>query len=164
MLNVNNNKLFRLPRCVGRMPSLTSLSASSNALTYIPSQLPMSASLQCLRLNVNQIESLPDRFGDLVQLQELNMDFNKLTRLPTTFWKLTKLKILRIEGNENMKDPPPEVLGLGGPAVIEYCRANYMDDNVARMRHIILTTQNVLQQVKNYNFEFNILLLFLNFV
>ena len=40
ILNVNNNKLVRLPRCVGRMPSLLTLSASCNPVSYTHLTLP----------------------------------------------------------------------------------------------------------------------------
>ncbi|KAJ1439312.1 hypothetical protein B484DRAFT_415932 [Ochromonadaceae sp. CCMP2298] len=147
MLNVNNNRLTRLPRCIGRMPSLTSLSACSNALSYVPSQICSSSTLVTLRLNVNQIARLPDRFGDLVQLHELNLDYNRLVALPVNFWKLQSLKLLRIEGNDGMKDPPAEIIGAGGAAIILYCRNLHLQDTQSRMRHIILTTQHVLQQM-----------------
>lgn len=150
--NVNNNKLARLPRCVGHMPSLTSFSASCNALTYIPSQFALSPTLTCLRLNVNQITHLPDRFGDLTQLVELDLDYNKISKLPHTFWRLSSLRVLRMEGNVTMLDPPPEVMGQGGPAVVAYLKAIYLNDKVARMREVVLATQNVLKQIQERDF------------
>lgn len=147
-LNVNNNKLARLPRCIGRMPSLTSLSASCNKLTYIPSQLTDSTTLTCLRLNVNQISLLPDQFGNLSQLHELNLDYNRIGKLPVSFWKLQSLKVLRIEGNDSLLDPPPEVLGRGGEAVVQYCRAIHQNDSHSRQREIVYAVQNVLLQIQ----------------
>ena len=101
VINLNSNRLVRLPRCVGRLPNLTSLSASHNNITYIPSELGNSSSLKILRLCSNKIRMLPERLGDLVHLEELSIDFNNIAKLPTTFWKLRSLKSLRIEGRLN---------------------------------------------------------------
>eukprot|EP01034_Spumella_vulgaris_P027250 gene27250-33942_t len=104
------------------MPSLTSLSASKNEITYIPTELCNSKTLEIIRLNNNKITVIPERIGDLTTLKELGLDYNGIARLPMTFYKLVNLKILRIEGNQNLIDPPPEVIVRGGTAIIQYCR------------------------------------------
>ncbi|RYH29723.1 leucine-rich repeat domain-containing protein [archaeon] len=146
-INVNRNKLTRLPRCVGRMPSLTQFSASVNSVTYIPQEFCTSSTLTHLRLSKNLINSIPDRIGDLHQLVELCLEYNKISKLPVSFYKLQRLKVLRLEGNEALLDPPSEILIEGAKRVVKFCFDTYMSDKQGRMRHIILTSQNVLQQI-----------------
>ena len=65
-LNVNNNQLIRLPRCLARMPVLQSLSASKNKISYIPQELSESSSLRIIRLACNLIKAVPDKIGSFV--------------------------------------------------------------------------------------------------
>ena len=61
-------RLVRLPRCLGRMPSLTSISASLNQLTYLPTELCNSKTLRRIRANNNMIGALPGLIGKQVTL------------------------------------------------------------------------------------------------
>lgn len=150
--NANRNQLIRLPRCIARMPSLTMLSAAWNNLTFLPQELFQSQTLKVLRLGNNRISTVSDRMGDLAQLVELVLDYNALTRLPLSFHKLTHLTILRMEGNPDVIDPPSEIVVQGASAVVGYFQQLYSEDKLTRMRHIILATQNLLQQVVDRKF------------
>jgi Leucine-rich repeat (LRR) protein len=147
--NVNRNCLIRIARCLARMPSLMLLSAAGNELAYIPLELYTSKTLRGLRLGSNMIKIISDRIGEMVQLQELILDYNHIAKLPFSVWKLKNLKILRMEGNEELLDPPTEVVIKGAKEVVTYFYNIYMSDKQARMRHIILSTQNVLQQIND---------------
>jgi hypothetical protein len=146
-LNANRNHLIRLPRCLSRMPSLATLSACWNELSYIPQELFSSKTITCLRLGTNSIKRISERIGDMTQLQELILDYNHIAKLPLAMWKLKSLKIFRMEGNEELIDPPTEIVVKGAETVIKYFTDIFLSDKQARMRHIILTTQNVLEQI-----------------
>ena len=151
-MNLNNNMLTRLPRCLSKMPSLVSLSASWNNLSYIPHELCTSKTLQILRLSKNNIRVVPERIGDITTLKEITLEYNKILKLPLSFWKLKSLKTLRIEGNEELVDPPSEVIISGAEAVVKYCYNLFFYDKQARMRHVIYATQNILQQIADRKF------------
>ena len=67
-------------------------------------------------------------------------------KLPLTFYRLSKLKILRLEGNENLGDPPADVMSQGAAACIAYLKRRYTDDVTWRQRVIITSVQNCLSQ------------------
>lgn len=150
-LNLNNNQLIRLPRCLARMPSLVTLSAAHNTISYIPVDILNSKSLAVIRLSNNKITSLPEKFGDLGHsLRELSLDYNNIQKLPFSFYKLVELKVLRIEGNVHLLDPPSEVIAKGAEAVVAYCKESFLNDKQGRMRTIIRTLLGVLYQVLDY--------------
>lgn len=152
VLNLNRNKLIRLPRSIGAMPSLTSLSASWNELTQLPSEICHSKTLSIIRIAMNKLHVLPERLGQLEgTLTELTVEYNQLRSLPLSFYKLRRLKVFRCEGNDNILDPPPEILIQGARAVVQYCVNQYYYDKDARMRHIVLCVQDVLTQVSEKN-------------
>ncbi len=142
----NNNELMRLPRSIGRMPSLTSLSATHNKIIHIPDEIIECQSLKVLRLSLNQITKIPEKLGGLRKLKELSIDYNALFKLPMSFYMLNKLKILRLEGNESLTDPPPDVIGAGAQAVVQYFKKKFEDDVTWRQRVIISSVQAVLGQ------------------
>ncbi len=146
-VNVNRNRLIRLARCFSRMPNLHYLSACWNQLSFIPQELYSSKTITHLRLGMNNISKLSEKLGELQQLHELILDYNKVIKLPLSTWKLKNLKVLRMEGNEELLDPPTEIVIRGAKSVIDYFTEVFHSDKQARMRHIILKTQNVLQQI-----------------
>lgn len=145
-LNISNNQLLRLPRCIGRMPSLTTLNASNNQIAYIPNEIVSNKSLKYIRLNRNKISQLPGRIGELRKLVELSVDYNMIGNLPVSFYNLTRLKILRVEGNL-ITSPPEDIIALGGPAVVDWCRKRFLKDETFRMRQIISATQILLENI-----------------
>ena len=144
----NYNELLRLPRCIGLMPSLTSLSATNNKISYIPEEITNCRSLKILRLSLNKISTIPDKLGTLHKLKELTLDYNNLYKFPMSFYQLTRLKTFRIEGNENLSDPPPEVIGQGAQAIVLYFKKRYEEDISWRQRVIISSVQAVLAQAQ----------------
>eukprot|EP00605_Chrysophyceae_sp_TOSAG23-4_P001691 GSChrysophyteH1.ASY1.ANO1.1859.1 assembled CDS len=142
----NNNELLRLPRCIGAMPSLTSLSATHNKISYIPEEITECETLKVLRLSLNKISKIPDKVGNLRKLRELSIDYNLVFKLPMSFYKLGKLRTLRLEGNENLTDPPPDIIGAGAQAVVLYYKKKFEEDVTWRQRVIISSVQAVLGQ------------------
>jgi len=147
----NYNELLRLPRCLGAMPSLTSLSATNNKINYIPQELTDCKTLKILRLSLNKIVNIPDKLGSMKKLRELTIDYNNLYKLPMSFYQLVKIKTLRIEGNENLSDPPPDIIGQGAQAVVMYFKRRYEEDITWRQRVIISSVQAVLAQAHERN-------------
>ena len=147
----NYNELLRLPRCLGAMPSLTSLSATNNKINYIPQEVTDCKTLKILRLSLNKITNVPDKLGSMKRLRELTIDYNNLFKLPMSFYQLVKIKTLRIEGNENLSDPPPDIIGQGAQAVVLYFKKRYEEDITWRQRVIISSVQAVLAQAHERN-------------
>jgi hypothetical protein len=145
-LNLNHNILVRLPRCLGRMPSLTCLSASRNQISYLPKELCLSKTLKILRVNSNLLSIFPHNLGDIKKLYEISACYNNITQLPMSFYKLGKLSVLRMEGNP-MALPEDEIMMRGGPAVVQWCRERYLHDEQNRMRGIVNATQLLLEDV-----------------
>jgi hypothetical protein len=128
------------------MPSLTSLNASNNQISYIPSEIVSSKTLKVIRLNRNKISQLPGRLGEMRKLVELSIDYNMIGSLPISFYNLTRLKILRVEGNL-ISVPGEDIIALGGPAVVDWCRKRFLKDETFRMRQIISATQILLENI-----------------
>jgi hypothetical protein len=149
VLNVNRNRLIRLSRCLSHMPSLTSLSACWNQLSYIPLELFASTTITHLRLGTNMIKTISERIGEMTQLVELILDYNHISKLPLSMWKLKNLKYLRMEGNDELVDPPTDIVIQGASKVVSYFTDIFHSDKQARMRHIIYKTQNLLQQISD---------------
>jgi Leucine-rich repeat (LRR) protein len=122
------------------MPSLTTLSASQNYIAYIPQEITASQTLRVIRLNRNKISTIPGRIGDMTKLRELSIDYNMVSDLPMGFYHLTRLKTLRVEGN-NITMPSEDIISRGAPAVVDWCRKRYLENEEYRMRHIIQQTQ-----------------------
>ncbi len=145
-LNLNNNILQRLPKSIGRMPSLVTLSASTNQLTYIPNEICQSKTIKVIRCNNNQIDSLPHNIGDIKKLKELSVCHNIIRQLPVSFYKLGKLVLLRMEGNP-ISLPTEDIMSRGAPAVVQWCREEYLHNEQNQMRAIVNATQLVLEEI-----------------
>lgn len=150
-LIVNQNKLTYLPKCIARMPSLTSLSAARNELYYIPDEITTNQNIKILRLSSNKLERLPEHLGDLKRLKELCVAFNQIRKLPSSFYKLNHLTHLRVEGNMDLDEPSSEVINQGANAVVTYFKTKFRDNELLRMRQLILDMQNCFAQIVERN-------------
>lgn len=147
-LIVNNNQLIRLPKCISRMPSLTSLSVAHNNISYIPLELTNSKTLRTIRMSRNKLTHLPETLGDMRKLKELCIGYNNIRKLPFNFYKLTNLNILRLEGNDLLADPTPDIVAKGAIEVVKYFRQKFEENEVNRMKAIILSTLDVFRQIE----------------
>jgi hypothetical protein len=60
---------------------------------------------------------------------------------------MRKLKTLRIEGNHSLTDPPIEVIAQGAQGVVAYLQEKVKNNEEGRIRCIVTSTQDCLQQV-----------------
>ena len=77
-----------LPRQIGTLHSLTTLTVSSNRLSELPESICMLASLAKLEASNNDIKALPATIGRLKSLQHLNISDNKIEKLPESICEL----------------------------------------------------------------------------
>ena len=101
-LNLERNRLERLPETIGELKNLSSLDLSSNEnLDFDDAFKKLSTlkNLSSLNLWNNKLERLPESIGNLKNLSLLNLWNNKLERLPESINELKDLEFLHIDLN-----------------------------------------------------------------
>ncbi|KAH7832891.1 hypothetical protein Vadar_001119 [Vaccinium darrowii] len=102
VLDLSDNKINSLPRCISNLENLHALIlASCYCLMYVPSLEKLKA-LKVLILTGTLIEEVPEGIEDLVNLTKLDLSNNLLLRMFPS-WKLrrlSKLQFLRMDGTE----------------------------------------------------------------
>eukprot|EP00903_Cladosiphon_okamuranus_P016231 g14974.t1 len=146
-LNVSNNKLAGLPRCLKDMPRLTKISAVNNGLRSLPTDIGESRSLTALHLASNRLNQLPDSICQLKTLKVLWLDHNFIAGLPMLFHQLGGLEKLMLEHND-MVYPPTEVVDQGCDRVRKWCYRRMHDRILARQHTIVMAIQDILKQIK----------------
>src|ERR1700677_1761146 len=68
-------------------------------LQTIPKELGQLASLQTLSLHNNQLQTIPKEFGQLASLQILSLDNNQLQTIPKELGQLASLRYFRLDNN-----------------------------------------------------------------
>ena len=104
-LNLNNNKLRKIPEEIKHFNNLIRLSLSRNNLDSLPIEIGELIKLEELLLNNNNLTNLPTSFGNLVSLTNLNLSVNKLTSLPSEIGSLTNIKELLLNNNKLINLP-----------------------------------------------------------
>lgn len=114
-LQIQDQKLTRLPAQIGEMESLILLKLGGNNLTGLPPEIGRLKNLEVLHLYNNSLRQLPREIGNLQNLKILDLHANNLTRLPQQIESLKKLGFLYLGGNkltedekERIKDRLPE--------------------------------------------------------
>jgi Leucine-rich repeat (LRR) protein len=105
LLNLNHNKLSKIPKEIGQLKHLHFLYLNDNELSEIPKEIGQLQQLQLLYLNDNKLIRIPKEIGQLQQLELLNLDYNKLTEIPKEIGQLKKLHMLYLRGNKLSKIP-----------------------------------------------------------
>jgi serine/threonine protein phosphatase PrpC/Leucine-rich repeat (LRR) protein len=107
-LAVEQNALKALPDVVGNLAALEELVADDNALQALPSSLGVLSNLRTLRAKRNEIGELtPANVAALSALSILDLTLNKLTSLPGTLGTaLPYLHQLLVGGNRLSELPP----------------------------------------------------------
>jgi len=131
-LNLQQNKLSKIPHCLLELPSIRELNLSHNEIVEIPDvpewsetlleldlsfnqlrSLPDSAvavNLKSLNINNNQFYSVPQCVCSFISLTSLNLAKNsKIRVLPTELGRLRNLTNLNLDGVDNLNDPPRKV-------------------------------------------------------
>ena len=167
-LNLQHNKLHKIPQSLLELPSLKILNLSHNYLVNIPSVSKWSASLQVLDLSYNHLSNLPNSIiasalSDLdisnnqfrfvprcvcffIGLTALNIANNpKIVALPSELGRLKNLIMLNLNGLNKLNDPPKRVQTTAIDC-IQYLKSNYRLRNALRcyrMKMMIVGKQAV---------------------
>lgn len=147
VMNLNSNKLTTLPNTIGQMKHLERLLINDNKVMFLPIQICYLKTLKVLHMSRNFIKELPNAIGQLSSLEILWLDNNKLSALPSDFYQLSNLKELQLECNLEMNNPSMEVVAKGPQEVLRWCELKLAKKNYMRKRNIIMTIQDLLEQV-----------------
>ncbi|XP_028255895.1 leucine-rich repeat-containing protein 69 [Parambassis ranga] len=121
VLNLNHNKIQRLPAEIKSLTKLLHLSVLDNNLEEVPAEIGHLTMLSELNLTSNKLSVLPQQLYKCKDLTKLHVARNKLTSLPEGITALTKLHILDVAGN-NLSMFPVEFHLL--PLKELYCEGN----------------------------------------
>lgn len=100
VLNINNNKLEKLPANISVLSALLELNASSNHLHTLPEEMVALKNLRVLYLRNNKLKKLPPQISNLQSLEILDLSLNQLKKLPAGLSTLKNLKALYLSGND----------------------------------------------------------------
>lgn len=99
-LEVDSNRLKRLPANLLACTSLTTLSLHRNQLDALPRALGERLQrLKYLDVSYNGLRTLPDSLGQLESLEHVNAKFNKLERIPASLGNAKNLRHLDLSSN-----------------------------------------------------------------
>ncbi|MBT9555408.1 MAG: hypothetical protein IV100_05220, partial [Myxococcales bacterium] len=88
-----------LPTEIGQLTQLNQLSIQNNAITALRSTIGLLTQLTQLNVQSNALTALPSTIGQLTQLNQLNAQINAITALPSTIGQLTQLVQLNVQSN-----------------------------------------------------------------
>jgi Leucine-rich repeat (LRR) protein len=120
-LDVERNRLRRMPFSFVEMKVLVIANLSANLITELPEEIAMLRhTLKALHLQDNQLTVLPRSFCQLNQLEVLDVARNAIVNLPKKFHQLQKLSELTLQDNpledalQSLVDGFQHVVGGGG--------------------------------------------------
>ncbi|KAJ7152047.1 adenylate cyclase [Mycena filopes] len=99
-LNLQNNRLDKLPKTFPLLEHLTDLNISNNRFETFPVSVTELTSLSNLDISFNSIAALPPEIGHLSSLVELVVVGNRISGLPWEFSQLTHLRELDCRWNQ----------------------------------------------------------------
>lgn len=99
-LDLENNKLTKIPKSIGHLSNLHFLFLNTNQLTEIPEFICNLTNLKLLGFQDNLLTEIPDFISNLTNLTMFGLSGNKLTKLPESIGYLTNLKNLCLIDNE----------------------------------------------------------------
>lgn len=97
-LNISNNKFHDLPLVVCNMESLVDLDISFNTISSLPEQIGKLTLLDRLIMVGNRVSKFPDECSGLVNLRDLDCRRNSISDI-SVICMLPKIKILRADYN-----------------------------------------------------------------
>ncbi len=106
-LDLSNNLLAELPRCISDLVNLNFLALRDNLLTSLPASVGKLRALAQLIISKNRLDSLPGEIGKLSRLEDLSLGGNRLASLPTSFSSLRRLRQLSLRNNLLEQIPSP---------------------------------------------------------
>ena len=102
---------------------LRHLSLAENGLLDLPSAL-FGLPLEVLELSGNELRRLPPRVIELSSLTALHAARNALHALPPQLGHCTNLGLLDTASNAPLSWPPPEVMRMALPAILQWLRGH----------------------------------------
>ena len=105
-LELPNNKITFISKCIGDLQKLTDLNLNSNRLTSLPDEIGCLVSLQYLNIEGNRLACLPSSLTRLTNLVKLYASNNQIVSLKNiNFSFLPSLTHLMLENNELTQFP-----------------------------------------------------------
>ncbi|KAK6169205.1 hypothetical protein SNE40_020301 [Patella caerulea] len=112
-LKLNNQKLQKIPKVIGKLEGLTLLDIKNNKLKDLPYEVSHLYELTSLNLGNNEFEEIPECVISLTNLIKLHAFGNKISKInPVLFDSLENLTFLNLNGNR-LTEIPPEICRLG---------------------------------------------------
>jgi Leucine-rich repeat (LRR) protein len=127
-VNLERNRLSRIPSALGNAPALrelylqanqisnpgpqdlpdglVSLDLSNNRLTIAPFGLTCAATLRDLKLDLNRIASVTEEMGLFRRLETLDLSHNRIQMMPSSICQCTLLQRLNLASNRLIWLPP----------------------------------------------------------
>lgn len=99
ILTLSHNLLYELDECIGTLSNLTTLFVPNNFLHRLPDSIAELKSLQRLDVSFNSIAKLPEGLGNLNNLREFLCTGNQLEAIPSSIFDLNKIEILDLNCN-----------------------------------------------------------------
>lgn len=126
-LDLSSNRIVELNEAgLDQIPKLATLNVQNNRMEKLPWYFPRLAVLKHLNISNNKFRALPPVICDMDSLVDLDISFNMIGNLPETIGKLKLLDRLIIVGNRVSKFPE-ECKGLVSLRDLD-CRRNNISD------------------------------------
>lgn len=111
-LFLENNRIEALPEEISNLQILSRLYMSNNKLKELPKSIGQMHELRHLYVNNNMLQILPSEIYGLTGLVELGLSCNKLKAVPPIINNLVNLRDLYLAGNELQGLPPLSFLDI----------------------------------------------------
>ncbi|QIY91081.1 leucine-rich repeat domain-containing protein [Chryseobacterium gallinarum] len=102
---VSKHKFKVIPKSIGNLKKLTSLTLSNGEISIIPSELYNLISIQYFNIEDNNIKSIDKNINQLKKLKSLSLSDNPITTIPKEICELNNLESLVLE-NTKIKELP----------------------------------------------------------
>ena len=104
-LDLRSLGLSELPRNIGKLKNLRTISLYNNSLTKLPVELGNLTNLVALDLSENRLTKIPIELDNLLKLEILDLSYNQLTEIPADIGNLDNLKYLQFAHNQLIDIP-----------------------------------------------------------
>ena len=126
-LNLCDNSISKIPKCLLELPSINTLDLSHNHLKDIPNTSKWSLSLSILDLSYNSLSDLPN-FVIAPALEDLNISNNRFCFVPRCICSFTGLTALNIANNHKIRSLPLELGWLKNLLNLKLNGLNHLSD------------------------------------
>ena len=120
VLNLQANRITKLPHAMGQLHQLRELTLQGNRLPRLPGSLTDCSQLELLDLRGNLLTQLPPGMGKLGKLRKLELARNKLATLPASMRDSPESMQIDLAGNNGLMTPPFALAKQGIQAIRRY--------------------------------------------